>query len=147
MKLPVTPRSRGLLVLAGLASIGLFTTWMLVYVLFPVSQTEMLRRESPSGKVTAVLVELHSGNSPDYGYDVFLEQKSLLTNRAKVASFYRAYRRDNSRGIDVDWLSPDVLRLQWSRAEITSHPKSTAQCGSENIKILLQQDPSPRNPD
>jgi hypothetical protein len=138
MKLLESPKARGMLVLTGLTSVGLFATWLLVFVLFPVTQTEVLRKPSPTGVITAIVNELHSGNSTFYGYDVYLEQNSLLSNRAKVASFYRAYRNETSRGVDLEWLSPNELLIKYFRAEITSPPKTTIQCGNQTIRVQLR---------
>jgi hypothetical protein len=140
MKLLDSPKARGMLVLTGLTTVGLFATWLLVFVLFPVTQTEVLRKPSPTGVITAIVKELHSGNSTSYGYDVYLEQSSLLSNRAKVASFYRAYRNETSRGVDLEWLSPNELLIRYLHAEVTSPPKTTVQCGNQTIRIQLRSE-------
>jgi hypothetical protein len=138
MKLLDSPKARGMLVLTGLTGVGLLTTWLLVFVLFPVTQTEILRKPSPTGLVTAIVKELHAGNSTSYGYDVYLEQSSLLSNRAKVASFYRAYRNAKSRGLDLEWTAPDELLIEYWRAEIPSPPKARVQCGNQTIRVKVQ---------
>jgi hypothetical protein len=140
MKLLDSPKARGMLVLTGLTSVGLFTTWLLVFILFPVTQTEVLRKPSPTGVVTAIVKELHASNSTSYGYDVYVEQSSLLSNRARVASFYRSFRNETSRGVDLEWSSPDELLIKYWRAEITSPPKATVQCGNQTIRVQLRSD-------
>jgi hypothetical protein len=140
MKLLNSPKTRGALTLTGLICVGLFTTWLLVFVLFPVTQTEILRKPSPTGGVTAIVKELHASNSTSYGHDVYLEQSSLLSNRAKVASFYRAYRNETSRGVNLEWTAPNELTIKYWRAEITSPPKDTVQCGNQTIRVQLRSD-------
>jgi hypothetical protein len=140
MKILKSPKARGVLTLTGLICMGLFTTWLLVFVLFPVTQTEVLRKPSPTGVVTAIVKELHANNSSSYGYDVYLEQSSLLSNRAKVASLYRAYRTETSRGVDLEWTAPDELLIKYWRAEIMSPPNPTVQCGNQKIRVQLRSD-------
>jgi hypothetical protein len=83
------------------------------------SWDEVARAPSPSGRVDAVLVERNGGATTSFGYEVFLVPgggSAPSDSKQAVAWLYGAVRSDSAYGVNLRWITPDSLGLEYLEA-------------------------------
>jgi hypothetical protein len=82
------------------------------------SRDEVARSMSPDGQTLAVLLETNGGATTSFGYEVELRSASGETEEAVfAASLYDANRSDCAYGVNLRWLSPTELGLEFENAK------------------------------
>jgi hypothetical protein len=104
-----------------------------------VSEDEVARKTSPNGDIDAVLTETNGGATTSFGYLVYLVPRgaSAPHDSGRVAMIDGGTRNDQAWGVNLKWLSPDLLSVEYLSARYTDLPQSTVPVGGRDIGILL----------
>ena len=82
------------------------------------SRDEVARSKSPDGQTLAVLLETNGGATTSFGYEVELRSASGEAEEPVVAaSLYDANRSDCAYGVNLRWLFPTELGLEFENAK------------------------------
>ncbi len=120
---------------AGIACVGL----SLVLAGCLGSSDEVARVTSPSGKLDAVLVERNGGATTDFEYEVFVVPVRESTSRYKrVAFFYGAVRSERAYGVNLRWVTPSNLALEYLRARHEDLTLSSVAVAGECVSPSLR---------
>jgi hypothetical protein len=106
---------------------------------FLVSEDEVARETSPTGDIDAVLTETNGGATTSFGYLVYLVPRgaSVSHNSGRVALVDAGTRNDQAWGVNLNWLSPDQLAVEYLSAKYTDLPKRSVHVSGRNINIQL----------
>ncbi|MDO5625947.1 MAG: hypothetical protein Q4G71_14815 [Pseudomonadota bacterium] len=110
------------------------------------SHDEVTRLSSPGDSpVDAVLVEVNTGATDTFRYDVFVLAKGAKPLDKPVASLVGATRNDQAYGVNFRWQSPTHLRVEYLKARSVHQAAGTVHVGDRAVQIELVQgilDPS-----
>ena len=102
------------------------------------SSDEVLRVASPDRKADAVLIETNGGATTDFGYEVYVTPSKSSPSRGKrVADLYGAVRNESAYGVNLRWMSPQELRIEYLKAKIETLEKPFVEVSGNRIQILL----------
>jgi len=101
------------------------------------SRNEVLRVTSPDGRLDALLFETDCGTPCSFGYEVELVAKGSRRGE-EVASVDGATRNGHAWGVNVKWLGPDKLSVEYLRAENARLMKQTAAIAGHNVTVSLR---------
>jgi hypothetical protein len=104
-----------------------------------VSQDEVARSASPSGRVEAVLVERNGGATTSFGYEVFLVPSNQPARRGRqVASLYGAVRNESAYGVNLRWDDEHTLALEYLEAKQAELVRSDAIVNADSVRVVLR---------
>jgi hypothetical protein len=114
---------------------------------FDWSFDEVARATNPSGKVDAVLVEMHGGATTSFGYSIYIVPKGKSVSQwdSQVAKLYGAVRNENAYGVNLKWDVGVTLAAEYLRAKNSEVIKETVMVGGEQVTVTLRpnvSDPS-----
>ena len=106
---------------------------------FLVSEDEVARETSPSGDIDAVLTETNGGATTSFGYLVYLvpHGASASHDSGRVALVDGGTRNDQAWGVNLKWLSPDQLAVEYLSARYADLPESSVHIIGRDISIQL----------
>jgi len=137
MNAPVRHRRAALLCAIGLTSCDFFGT---------ASREEVVRLPSPNGKIDAVVIEINSGATDPCAYEIRIVPHSTNPGRNKPAAFLLgAVRNPSAYGVNLVWLSPARLAVEYDFAKISSldHPIVTIRGSPVAVELQSgRRDPS-----
>ena len=107
----------------------------LLYVMFSPSRDEVARVASPSGDLIATVVEINGGATTSFGYEARVSRDGLSLAGGKVASLYGALRGETAYGVNLRWLSDDVLHIEYLEAK-AAHLASPGILAPE-VRVIL----------
>jgi hypothetical protein len=97
------------------------------------------RVPSPDGRLEAILEETNGGATTSFAYDVSVVKKGERPSApARVASFYGAVRSDSAYGVNLVWLGPTSLELQYLRAKQLKLTEAPPVVGGSKISVQLR---------
>jgi len=103
------------------------------------SHDEVSRITSPSGVVDAVLVEGNGGATTSFGYKVYLVKSGKKCDSGvQAASIYGAVRNEHAYGVNVKWIEPQVLSIEYLRAKAEPKVTSPVQINGDDFEIRLK---------
>ena len=97
---------------------------------------EVFRVTNPSGNIDAVVVETNGGATTSFGYEVFVKPKGeKVTKGEAVAAFYGAVRSETAYGVNIKWVRPDQLAIEYLKAKRTDFTKQNVIVNGETVTI------------
>ena len=85
---------------------------------FGPSSDEVARARSPGGSLEAVVIETNGGATTSFGYEIYVVPAgSAVRKGRRVASLYGAVRNQHAYGVNLRWLTPDSLNVEYLRAK------------------------------
>lgn len=108
------------------------------------SRDEVSRVTSPDGGVDALVFETNCGAPCSFGYEVELGTKGSRHGE-QVASLDGATRNGQAWGVNLKWLGPDKLSVEYLRAEDARLLKQTVVVAGRDVSVSLRSgisDPS-----
>jgi hypothetical protein len=85
---------------------------------------------SPDGAVHAILLETNGGATTSYGYEVELHPAPHQNEKPSPAGrLYGATRSSCAYGVNIGWLSPDHLTLEYDQADRVAVPPKVDVAG------------------
>lgn len=108
------------------------------------SHDEVSRVTSPDGAVDALVFETNCGTPCSFGYEVELGIKGS-PHGEQVASLDGATRNGQAWGVNLKWLSPDSLSVEYLRAEDARLLRQRVAIAGHDIAVSLRggvNDPS-----
>ncbi|WP_435417158.1 hypothetical protein WAB17_09710 [Parerythrobacter aurantius] len=99
-----------------------------------VSRDPVAAVTSPDGATRAVLFETNGGATTSYGYEIELEPASQDGEVAAAGQLLGAARSQCSWGVNLRWLSPTELAIDFKEAERTEIPKRV-EVGAKSVTI------------
>jgi hypothetical protein len=134
--LPARPRVVGALIGAGLGVLLAFS------IAFPscVSNDEVARVPCPSGDVDAIVMEDNGGATTSFGYTILIAPVGSSRHRGtRVATFYGATRSERAYGVNARWVSDDVLRIEYLKAQSAGvEPPGSFTVNGRSISVSLE---------
>jgi hypothetical protein len=105
-----------------------------------VSNDEVARASSPSGQLDAIVMEDNGGATTSFGYTVLIaEVGSPPRKGTRVASFYGATRSERAYGVNARWISDDVLRIEYLKAQSARlEPPGSFSVDGRSISVSLE---------
>jgi hypothetical protein len=101
-----------------------------------VSRDEVATVISPDGATRAVLFETNGGATTAYGYEIELQPTSQHSDEAVAAGeLYGATRSQCSWGVNLLWLSPTELAIDFKEADRTAIP-AQVEVGSKSVSLV-----------
>jgi hypothetical protein len=100
------------------------------------SRDEVSRVTSPDGRVDALVFETNCGVPCSFGYEVELGAKGSRRGE-QVVSLDGAIRNGQAWGINLKWLGPDKLSVEYLRAEDARLLKPTVAVADRDITVSL----------
>jgi len=101
------------------------------------TRDEVSRVTSPDGRVDALLFETNCGAPCSFGYEVELVAKGSRRGE-RVASLTGATRNGEAWGVNLKWLGPDKLSVEYLQAEDARLLKQTAAVAGRSIAVSLR---------
>lgn len=102
------------------------------------SHHEVIRLSAPgSSGVDAVLVEVNTGATDTFRYDVFVLPKGAAASDKPVVSLVGAIRNDQAYGANFRWQSPTHLRIEYFKARDVNGTAGTVRIGDQTIQVEL----------
>lgn len=105
------------------------------------SWDEVARATAPGGLVDAVLIERNGGATTSFGYEVFVVPAGRAVERdatGAVASLYGAVRNDHAYGVNLRWLAPGALALEYRDARRAGINDSLVTVAGQPVRVVLQ---------
>jgi hypothetical protein len=100
------------------------------------SRDEVSRVTSPDGGVDALVFETNCGAPCSFGYEVELGTKGSRHGE-QVALLDGATRNGQAWGVNLKWVGPDKLSVEYLRAEDTRLLKQTVAVAGRDITVSL----------
>ncbi len=102
------------------------------------SHDEVTRLSSPGDSgLDAVLVEVNTGATDTFRYDVFMLPKSATAHGKPVLSLVGATRNDQAYGANFRWQGPSHLRVEYLKARDVQGAAGTFQVGDQTVQVEL----------
>ena len=100
-----------------------------------VSRDEVAAVTSPDGATRAVLFETNGGATTAFGYEIELQPASSDSDETVAAGeLYGAGRSSCSWGVNLRWLSPTELAIEFMEADRTAIPVQV-EVGGKSVTI------------
>jgi hypothetical protein len=93
---------------------------------------------STDGSIQAILFETNGGATTSYGYEIELHGSKSGNHPVSGGRLYGAARSECSYGVNLRWLSPAELAIQFMAADQTDIP-ATVRVGTRAVKIVQQR--------
>ena len=92
---------------------------------------DVARVAAPDGKADAVVVEVNAGATADFAYDVFVLPHGAAIGGEAALRLYGATRNAQASGVNLRWVSPTQLRVEYLEARrILQEPKTVTVAGT-----------------
>jgi len=105
------------------------------------SWDEVARARSPDGLRDAVLIESNGGATTSFGYEIFVVPHAQQVRHGaagSLASLYAATRNEQAYGVNLQWLAPDTLAVEYLTArEAVGHHSAIAD-PLDQVHIVLR---------
>jgi hypothetical protein len=102
------------------------------------SWDEVTRVTSPSGEIDAVLVEGNGGATTSFGYEVFLVKSGKKHDSGVHAAWlYGAVRNKHAYGVNLKWIEPQVLSVEYLRSKGERLVANPVQINGDDFEIRL----------
>ena len=113
---------------------------------FGPSRDEVARTRSPDGVIDAIVVETNGGATTSFGYEIDLARAGggLLSAR-RVAFLYGAGRSANAYGVNLRWMGPDALAVEYLDAKSANLEVPLVSIAGRSISVALAQGIDDRN--
>jgi hypothetical protein len=99
---------------------------------------EVTRATSPSGVVDAMVTEANGGATTSYYYEVYVAPKGASIARGtRVAWLYGAVRNSGAYGVNLLWLGPEELRVEYLSAKGQDLTVPSAAVAGHRIRVSL----------
>ena len=92
---------------------------LIVGVFFLIMQgchEEVIKVNSPNNQFTATVDEFNGGAMTSYGYTIYVSETGKR-KATKVAYLYGAFRREHEYGVNVKWVSNEILSIEYLKAK------------------------------
>ena len=102
------------------------------------SHDEVARLSSPGvPSLDAVLVEVNTGATDTFRYDVFVLPKGALAQDKPVLSLVGATRNNQAYGANFRWQGPSHLRVEYLQARDVKGSAGTIHVGDQAVEVDL----------
>jgi hypothetical protein len=101
------------------------------------SRDEVSRVASPDGRVDALVFETNCGAPCSFGYEIELATKGRHDGH-EVASLDGATRNEQAWGVNLRWLGPDQLSVEYLRADNAKLLMKTVDIAGRDVTISLR---------
>ena len=105
------------------------------------SWDEVARATAPGRLVDAVLIERNGGATTSFGYEVFVVPSGGAVERdapGAVASLYGSVRNDHAYGVNLRWLAPGALALEYRDAHRAAVNDSLVTVAGQPVRVALR---------
>ena len=99
------------------------------------TRDEVTRVDSPDGSVSAVVYELSGNAEIPFSYQVGIAARGKVQ---MVATLAGAMRNDRAYGVNVRWLSPGALSVEYLAAQNQQLLASDVSAGGQKVRVTLQ---------
>ena len=104
------------------------------------SHDEVTRLSSPgNSRLDAVLIEVNTGATDTFKYDLFVLPKGSPTSNKPVLSLVGATRNEQAYGANLRWQGPTHLRVEYLQARPVQGEAGVFQVGGQDVQIELVQ--------
>lgn len=104
------------------------------------SHDEVARLSSPGdSNLDAVLVEVNTGATDTFKYDVFVLPKGSAVPKKPALSLIGATRNEQAYGANLRWQGPTHLRVEYFEARAVQGAAGVIQVGGQDVWIELVQ--------
>ena len=103
-------------------------------ILGEVSRNQVAAVTSPDGRTRAVLYETNDGATTPFGYEIELEPTSHDVDPVAAGTLYGAIRSECSWGVNLHWLSPTELAVDFKEADQREIPTSV-EVGAKSVDL------------
>lgn len=100
-----------------------------------VSRDEVAAVTSPDGATRAVLFETNGGATTAFGYEIELQPTQGSNEVVVAGKLYGASRSGCSWGVNLHWLSPTELAVEFMEADRTATP-AQVEVGAKSVMIM-----------
>jgi hypothetical protein len=102
------------------------------------SRDEVASATSPDGSLRAALFETNGGATTSYGYEIELAPTSQTKSDPVVGgTLYGAARSECSYGVNLRWLSPTELGVEFMEADRAAIP-ATVKIGEKTVTMTTR---------
>lgn len=124
----------------------LATAFVILTACNPAERDEVARVASPDGALDGVVVETNSGATASFGYEVHIVRHGAATDENDEKAFlYGARRNEHAYGVNLRWLSPRALQVEYESAISAQVPSPSWNVGGMRGTIRLQPGISDRS--
>lgn len=100
------------------------------------SRDEVASAASPDGRIHAILSETNGGATTSYGYEIELHPAPYRgEDPVPAGTLYGAARSACSYGVNLRWLSPDELAVEFLEADKVALPDKVG-VGGKTVRIV-----------
>jgi hypothetical protein len=110
----------------------------LIWLASDASAVEVGRVPSPQGELDAVLVETNGGATTSFGYGVFVVPSGARKPTSPAAYLYGAGRNSNAYGVNLRWVSPSELQVEFETAKSATLEQPVVAVSGRTIRITLR---------
>lgn len=104
-----------------------------------IESDEVVRSVSPNGMVDAVVLEGSGGATTSFLYEVCLVPHGMACKEGDTAvSLYDAARSDRASGVNIRWVDPQHLVVEYLKARRVSTNRSPATVEGQVISVSLR---------
>lgn len=100
-----------------------------------VSRDEIAAVISPDGATRAVLFETNGGATTAFGYEIELQPTQDTNEAVAAGELHGASRSGCSWGLNLHWLSPTELAVEFMEADRTAIPEQV-QVGAKSVTLM-----------
>ena len=103
------------------------------------SYDEVARSSSPDQRIDAIVIESNGGATTSFRYDVCLAASGgRCTASDSIAQLYGASRSDQAYGVNVRWVNPALLHIEYLDAQRVVVKKPVGQVDGHTVNVVLQ---------
>lgn len=99
-----------------------------------VSREEVAAVMSPDGATRAVLFETNGGATTAFDYEIELQPTRDSNEAVAAGELYGASRSECSWGVNLHWLSPTELAIEFMEADRTAIP-AQVELGAKSVTL------------
>lgn len=103
-----------------------------------VSEVQVARVTSPDNLVDAVVVETNGGATTSFGYNVYLVPRRIGLWYGTHVAFLYGSTSATGEGVDLHWLGPNKLALEYLHARRESLTVGTVDMCGQQFEIMLR---------
>jgi hypothetical protein len=102
------------------------------------SRDEVARVRSPSGDIEGLVVETNGGATVSFGYEVHMVQTGRpMSSGPRVALLYGARRNANAFGVNLKWIGPNSLAIEYLEAKSVRIEDASPSIAGRLFKVAL----------
>jgi hypothetical protein len=103
------------------------------------SKDEVVRVNSPNGKLDAVLIEANGGATTSFGYEVHIVPRNMAASDSPVAFLYGALRNKSAYGVNLRWDSPSLLAIEFLNAKSAKLEEHMVLVADQNVRVVMRE--------